>query len=118
MAIIRRSVQQRIGGKLRARVDPSDVIQETQLDVVRRLDEYLQNRPMAFRLWLIKLAHQRLSKIERHHLNTAKRAAAREVPLSDRSIDLVRCFFRVNCRHHGLRATANWPAEYARLWPR
>ena len=51
--IIRRSVQQRIGGKLRARVDPSDVIQETQLDVVRRLDEYLQNRPMAFRLWLI-----------------------------------------------------------------
>jgi RNA polymerase sigma-70 factor (ECF subfamily) len=48
---------------------------------------------MVFRLWLIKLAHQRLSKIERHHLDTARRAASREVPMSDRSsIDLARAF--------------------------
>ena len=92
-AVIRRSVQKRIGGRLRARVDPSDVIQETQLDVVQRMDEYLRNRPMSFRLWLIKLAHQRLSKIERYHLSTAKRAASREIPLPDRSsLDLAQCF--------------------------
>jgi RNA polymerase sigma-70 factor (ECF subfamily) len=84
-AAIRGSVGRRLGGRIRSRVDPSDVVQETQLDVLRRLGEFLRKRPIPFRLWVVKLAHQRLTKIERFHLATAKRSTAREVPLPDRS---------------------------------
>ena len=84
-ATIRRSVGRRLDVKLRSRVDPSDVIQETQLDVIRRLDEFVERRPMPFRLWLIKLTHQRLIKVERHHLAAAKRSVVRELPLPEHS---------------------------------
>jgi hypothetical protein len=40
--------------RLRPRVDPSDVVQEAQLDAFRRLADYLQRRPVPFRLWLRK----------------------------------------------------------------
>ncbi len=91
--LIRRSVGRRLNTKVRARVDPSDVIQETQIDVVRRLDDYLENRPIPFRLWLLKLSHQRLLKVERQHLATAKRSVGREMPLPDGStMELARHF--------------------------
>jgi hypothetical protein len=31
---------------LRARVDPSDLVQDTQLEVVRRMDDFLKRRHM------------------------------------------------------------------------
>src|SRR2546425_7738206 len=43
---IRRVVALRLDPELRRRVDPSDVIQETQLEAFRRLDDYLKRRPM------------------------------------------------------------------------
>src|SRR5215831_7192811 len=36
----------RIDPKLRARVDPSDVVQDAQIEALRRLDSYLRQRPM------------------------------------------------------------------------
>src|SRR5262249_11939546 len=71
--------------KLRPRVDPSDVVQESQLEALRRLPDYLDRRPMPFRLWLRQIAHDRLLKVRRQHLHTARRAMAREVPLPDHS---------------------------------
>ena len=50
---------------LRARVDPSDVVQEAQMEVVRRMDDYLKRRPMPFRLWLCKTAKERLLNLRR-----------------------------------------------------
>ncbi len=82
---LRRAVELRLDAKLRARVDPSDVVQETQLEAFQRLPDYLERRPMPFRLWLRKTAYQRLLKVQRQHLNTAKRAAGREVPLPQES---------------------------------
>ena len=71
--------------RLRPRVDPSDVVQEAQLEAVRRLRDYLDRPGMPFRLWLRHLAHDRLLKLRRHHLATARRARSREVALPDRS---------------------------------
>src|SRR5579883_3086644 len=78
---LRRVVASRLHGQLRGRVDPSDVVQEAQMEAFRRLPDYLARRPMAFRLWLRKTAQERLLMAERFHLGAARRAVGREVPL-------------------------------------
>jgi len=78
-------VQFRLDGRLRSRVDASDVVQETQLDAFRRLPEFLERRPMPFRLWLRKTFEERMRMIERQHLEALRRATGREVPLRDGS---------------------------------
>jgi tetratricopeptide (TPR) repeat protein len=70
--------------RLRARLDPSDVVQEVQLEVVRRMDDFLQRRPMPFHLWLRKTAYQLLLNLRRDHQRD-RRAVEREVPLPERS---------------------------------
>ncbi len=82
---LRWAIEIRLDAKLRARVDPSDVVQETHLEAYQRLADYLERRPMPFRLWLRKTAYERLLKIQRHHLKTARRAVSREVPLPEQS---------------------------------
>src|SRR5262249_55758637 len=71
--------------RLRARVDPSDVVQETQMEVLRRIDTFLASRPMPFRLWLRRKARERLLNLRRDHLTRARRSVAREQALPDRS---------------------------------
>jgi RNA polymerase sigma-70 factor (ECF subfamily) len=78
-------VELRLDPKLRARVDPSDIVQEAHLEAVRRLDDYLEQPPMPFRLWLRQLTLDRLLKIHRHHATTARRAVGREIPLPEQS---------------------------------
>jgi RNA polymerase sigma-70 factor (ECF subfamily) len=71
--------------KLRARVDPSDVVQDAQIEALRRLERYLRQPPMPFRLWLRQLAFDRLLMLRRHHLEARKRALGLEVELPERS---------------------------------
>jgi RNA polymerase sigma-70 factor (ECF subfamily) len=78
-------VRRRLNPKLLRRIDPSDIVQETHLEAVRRRDDYLERRPMPFSLWLLKTAHQRLLAVERDHLRRAKRAIERELPLPEES---------------------------------
>ena len=82
---LRRAVDRRLNAKVRRRADASDIVQETQLEAFRRLDDYLRRKPMPFWLWLYRMAHERLLKIERAHLDRAKRSVDREVPLPDQS---------------------------------
>jgi RNA polymerase sigma-70 factor (ECF subfamily) len=82
---IRQFVELRLDNVLRSRVDPSDVVQETNLEAFRRLGDYQQRRPMPFRLWLRKTAYERLVMIRRQHQDAACREVARELPLPDQS---------------------------------
>jgi RNA polymerase sigma-70 factor (ECF subfamily) len=82
---LRRFVEVRLDPRLAARVDPSDLVQETQLEVVRRMDDYLRRRPMPFHLWLRKTAYERLLDLHRHHIQRRKRSVRREVALPEQS---------------------------------
>jgi RNA polymerase sigma-70 factor (ECF subfamily) len=82
---LRRLVELRLDPRMRARVDPSDVVQEAQMEALRRLDGYLRQPPMPFRLWLRQIAYDRLLMLHRHHVAAARRAVGRDVPLPDRS---------------------------------
>jgi RNA polymerase sigma-70 factor (ECF subfamily) len=82
---LRDFVEFHLDPRLRARVDPSDVLQETQLELVRRMDDFLRKRPMPFRLWLRKKAYERLLNLRRDHLTRARRSVLREAVLPDRS---------------------------------
>jgi RNA polymerase sigma-70 factor (ECF subfamily) len=82
---LRQVVELRLDARLRPRVDPSDVVQETQMEAFRRLADYLEREPMPFRLWLRKTAQERLGMAHRQHLGAARRAVDREVHLPDQS---------------------------------
>jgi RNA polymerase sigma-70 factor, ECF subfamily len=82
---LRRMVGLRADPRLRARVDPSDVVQEAQLEATRRLDDYLDNPALPFRLWLRQIAHDRLAMLHRRHVLADRRSVERDVPLPARS---------------------------------
>jgi RNA polymerase sigma-70 factor (ECF subfamily) len=79
-AALRHFIELRLDPGLRTRVDPSDVVQETQLEVFNRLRDFLDREPMPFRVWLRKTAYERLLKMQRHH-TAARRAVGRETVL-------------------------------------
>lgn len=56
--LLREFIRLRIDRGLAQRVDPSDVVQETLIEVSQRLDDFLQRRPMPFATWLRKTAYQ------------------------------------------------------------
>jgi RNA polymerase sigma-70 factor, ECF subfamily len=79
---LRQVVDLRLDDRLRARVDPSDIVQETHLVAFRRLENYLDRKPMPFRLWLRRTACDQLLMAERRHLRSKRRSVRREVSLS------------------------------------
>src|SRR2546421_12761051 len=78
-------VEYHLDPRLRARVDPSDVVQEAQIEMVRRMDDFLGRRPMPFHLWVRKTAYERLLNLRRDHRQRARRSVDREVRLPERS---------------------------------
>jgi RNA polymerase sigma-70 factor (ECF subfamily) len=79
-ARLKRMVAIRFDRRLAARVDSSDVVQETLAEAARKLDSYLRDRPLAFYPWLRQIAQQRLIDAHRCHLVAARRSVAREEP--------------------------------------
>jgi RNA polymerase sigma-70 factor (ECF subfamily) len=78
---LRRMAELRLDRRLRGRLDADDIVQETFLEAVRRLPEYVQKPDMSFPIWLRFLAGQKLVDALRHHLGVAKRDASLEVSL-------------------------------------
>jgi RNA polymerase sigma-70 factor (ECF subfamily) len=64
--------------RLAARVDPSDVVQETLTEAAAQLDHYLRQRPLPFYRWLRQLAQRRLIELHRRHVRAQRRTVTRE----------------------------------------
>jgi RNA polymerase sigma-70 factor (ECF subfamily) len=73
-----RMVDLRLDRRLRARVDPSDVVQEVLTEADRALAEYLARRPLPFYPWLRQLAWERLVALHRRHVTAQRRSVTRE----------------------------------------
>lgn len=82
---LKRLVELRLDDRIRARLDASDVVQETQLEAFRRLKGFLKQPPMPFRLWLRKTLEDRLRMAERRHLGAMRRSVRRELAMPEPS---------------------------------
>lgn len=82
---VRRMVELRLDRRLGARVDASDVVQEAQLEVAQRIDDFLQRNPMPFHVWLRKTACERILRLRRRHVGAGNRSLDREVALPEGS---------------------------------
>jgi RNA polymerase sigma-70 factor (ECF subfamily) len=106
---LRRMVAVRIDPRLAARLDPSDVVQETLAEAHRRLDDYLSDRPLPLYPWLRQIAQDRLADLHRRHVRAGRRAVDREQSpgpvLSDQSVAELA---------HRLVGSATGPSEMAR----
>jgi RNA polymerase sigma-70 factor, ECF subfamily len=89
-AQLHKAIAMRMDRRVAARVDASDVLQETYMEAVKRLPNYLHQEEMPFYLWLHWIAREKVIGLHRHHLGAAKRTVQREVPLMpvDSSADL------------------------------
>src|SRR5437588_8507035 len=75
---LRRMVAVRLDRRLAARVDPSDVVQESMAEAAARLDQYVRDRPLPFYPWLRRIASDRLADASRRHLHAGRRSVGRE----------------------------------------
>jgi len=78
---LKRMVKLRLDRRLQGRIDPSDVLQEACLDVVRRAREYVASPSMPVFLWLRWITGQRLVTLHRRHFGSKARDVGLEVSL-------------------------------------
>jgi RNA polymerase sigma-70 factor (ECF subfamily) len=79
---LKQMINVRMDRRLAARVDASDVVQETLGEAVRRLSDYLRQRPVPFYPWLRQLACEKLVELHRRHVQAQKRSVRREAHLA------------------------------------
>jgi RNA polymerase sigma-70 factor (ECF subfamily) len=68
----------RLDQRIAARIDASDVVQETLAEADQKLPAYLQRRPLPFYPWLRQLALERMARLYRQHVQARKRTVLRE----------------------------------------
>ncbi len=73
----------RLDRRLTRRINPDDILQDTYLDVSRRIGEYLAAPTVPFYIWLRFLAVQRLQMVQRTQLGTKMRDVRREISLPE-----------------------------------
>ena len=78
---LKRMVHLRLSRRLQGRVDDSDVLQESYLEISQRLPEYVKDPKLPFFLWLRHMTGLKLAEVHRRHLGTQMRDADREVTL-------------------------------------
>lgn len=65
---LRRMVRIHIDDELAARVDPSDVVQDTLAEASQKIVHYAKDQPIPFYPWLRQMAWQRIIKTREFHL--------------------------------------------------
>ncbi len=86
---IRRVIVLRLDQRLKARLDPSDIVQETQMVAFRRFQDFMNRRPMSFWLWLRRTAQQQVYDAQRDHIDRHYRSLLREEGPINRSSMLI-----------------------------
>ncbi len=76
-----RMVDLRLDGRLRARLDPADIIQDAYVDASISLNEFVRDPKLSPFLWLRLIVAERLVVAHRQHLGVKMRDAGREVSL-------------------------------------
>jgi RNA polymerase sigma-70 factor, ECF subfamily len=82
---LRQMIRLRLDRRLQGRIDSSDVLQDTYLEVARRAREYLAQPDVPPFIWLRYLTGQTLLALHRHHLKVHMRDAGQEVSLRHRA---------------------------------
>jgi RNA polymerase sigma-70 factor, ECF subfamily len=86
---LKRMVAVRMDDAISARVDPSDVVQETLIEAVRKLPRYCRDPAIGFYPWLRQIAWEKVIEHHRRHLGAQQRSVRREeapsLMLSDQS---------------------------------
>ncbi|HYT90864.1 MAG TPA: sigma-70 family RNA polymerase sigma factor [Gemmataceae bacterium] len=78
---VRLLVRCRAAGRLQARVDGSDLVQETLLRAAQNIQQFRGASEEEWCAWLARIAEREVIHQVRHHLGAAKRAASREQSL-------------------------------------
>jgi RNA polymerase sigma-70 factor (ECF subfamily) len=78
---LHRMVALRLDRRARARIDPSDVVQEAYLEAARHLADYLQDPKLPFYVWLRCITGRKLMAMLRRELGAEMRDPRREVAL-------------------------------------
>ncbi|HQU45153.1 MAG TPA: sigma-70 family RNA polymerase sigma factor [Pirellulales bacterium] len=68
----------RMDKRLKARLDPSDVVQESMIVASQRLGEFFRQENVSFYVWLRSLTFERLIDMQRAHLYAKRRSVSRE----------------------------------------
>jgi RNA polymerase sigma-70 factor, ECF subfamily len=76
---LRRMVAIHLNPRLKARFDPSDIVQCVLAQAARRIPELSESRPSRFYPWLRQLAWDHLARLHRDHVYLQKRSVRREV---------------------------------------
>jgi RNA polymerase sigma-70 factor (ECF subfamily) len=77
---LRKAIAIRMDRRVAARVDASDVIQETYMEAFRRFPNYLKQEKLPFYTWIYWIASQKLIGVHRRHLGAEKRSVQYEAP--------------------------------------
>jgi RNA polymerase sigma-70 factor (ECF subfamily) len=75
---LRRMIAIRLDKRVAARMDASDIVQDTLNNAFARLPQYLADTQIAFYPWLRRIACDRLQKVHRDHIDAEKRSVLRE----------------------------------------
>ena len=93
-AYLKQVAEMRIEPGLAARVDASDIVQETQIVIANRINDFIKRRPTTLRLWMRQKLLEQLIDQRRRHVGAQKRSILREQHVSSvSSIAIARKLF-------------------------
>ena len=91
---LKRVARMRIEPALAARVDASDIVQETQMVISMRIGDFIERRPTTLRLWMRQKLLEQLIDQRRRHVGAQKRSILKEQHVSSvSSIAIARKLF-------------------------
>ena len=87
---LRDAAERLLNPRIAARIDASDVVQQTCLSIHKRIAEFEGDDAAQFVAWLRQVHERNIQNVVRDQLHTQKRAAGRDEPLADRDVQGLR----------------------------